>query len=244
MNDCGATAARLWALVPAAGGGSRFGGTEPKQYATLAGRPLLACTLDRLRSGLKLDGIAVVIAPDDLHFDQRIGARAGVTVLRCGGATRGETVHNGLMALAAACRDDDWILVHDAARPCVPRDALVRLVEAVAQDPVGGLLAVPVADTLKRGNGNADAPGVLRTEDRAQLWQAQTPQMFRYGVLRRAFSQAGAGECTDEAQAVEALGFAPRLIRGSGANLKITFADDLQLAAAILAAQTTDGSTQ
>jgi 2-C-methyl-D-erythritol 4-phosphate cytidylyltransferase len=119
----------------------------------------------------------------------------------------------------------------------VPRDALARLVEHLRDEPVGGLLAVPVADTLKRSDADADAPRVAATVPRAGLWQAQTPQMFRYGVLLRAFAPDAALECTDEAQAVEAAGYAPRLVRGSPANLKITFADDLALAAAILAAQ-------
>ena len=228
---------RLIALVPAAGGGSRFGGSVPKQYAQLQGRPLLACTLDRLRSALDLHCIAVVIAADDFRYDREIGVREGVTVLRDGGSTRSETVRNGLLALAATCHDDDWILVHDAARACVPRDALQRLVAHLEHDATGGLLAIPVADTLKRGDGDVDAPRVLRTENRAGLWQAQTPQMFRYGVLARAFAHPAALECTDEAQAVEALGLAPQLVRGSQANVKITFSDDLQLAAAILASQ-------
>ena len=232
--------ARLFALVPAAGGGSRFGGAAPKQYALLAGSPLLARTLDSLQEALDFHGLAVVIAPDDSHFDRAIGVRAGVTVIRDGGRTRSETVRNGLTALAGTCHDDDWILVHDAARPCVPRDALVRLVALLEHDAVGGLLAVPVADTLKRGDGNVSAPRVVRTEDRAELWQAQTPQMFRYGILMRALNHPAARECTDEAQAVEALGLAPRLVRGSAANLKVTFPDDLHLAAAILVAQTTD----
>jgi len=230
-------AVRLFALVPAAGGGSRFGGARPKQYAPLAGRPLLARTMDRLREALDLHVIAMAIASDDLHYDREIGARDGVTVLRCGGRTRGDTVRNALQALAGTCRDDDWILVHDAARPCVPHDALVRLVAHLKDDAVGGLLAVPVADTLKRGDGDVDAPRVLRTENRAGLWQAQTPQMFRYGVLTRALAHPAALECTDEAQAVEALGMSPRLVRGSPANLKGTFPDDLQLATAILASQ-------
>ena len=231
--------ARLIALVPAAGGGSRFGGTIPKQYAALAGRPLLARTLDRLRDALDPDGIYVVIAPDDLHYDRAIDVRDGVTVLRCGGPTRSDTVRNALHALAGTCGDDDWILVHDAARACVPRDALVRLVSHLEHDAIGGLLAIPVADTLKRSDGDGDAPHVTRTENRAGLWQAQTPQMFRYGVLTRALAHPAARGSTDEAQAVEALGLAPRLIRGSQANLKVTFPDDLQLAAAILASQAT-----
>ena len=228
---------RLFALIPAAGGGSRFGGTHPKQYASLAGRPLLGHTLDRLHSTLELAGIQVVIAGDDVHYDPAIGVREGVTVVRDGGRTRGETVRNGLQSLTGQCNEDDWVLVHDAARCCVPRDALVRLVAELADDAVGGLLAIPVSDTLKRSNGDQDAPRVLRTEGRAELWQAQTPQMFRFGVLTRALAPPGAIECTDEAQAVEALGLPVRLVRGSGANIKVTYSDDLDLAAAILAAQ-------
>ncbi|HEY5309784.1 MAG TPA: 2-C-methyl-D-erythritol 4-phosphate cytidylyltransferase, partial [Casimicrobiaceae bacterium] len=173
-----------------------------------------------------------------------IGVRDGVTVLRCGGPTRSDTVRNALQALAATCRDDDWILVHDAARPCVPRDALARLVAHLDSDAVGGLLAVPVADTLKRGDGDVDTPRVVRTESRAALWQAQTPQMFRFGVLMRALAHPAASECTDEAQAVEALGLSPLLVRGSHANLKVTFPDDLGLAAAILALQATSENRQ
>ena len=228
-------AVRLFALVPAAGGGSRFGTALPKQYAPLAGRPLLACTLDRLRDALSFHGIAVAIAPEDPHYDREIGEREGLSVLRCGGATRSDTVRNALRAMRGTCRDEDWVLVHDAARPCVPHDALARLIADLLHDDVGGLLAIPVADTLKRGVGTV--PRVLRTENRAGLWQAQTPQMFRYGVLTRAFAEPEARECTDEAQAVEALGLAPRLVRGSLSNIKITFPDDLPLATAILASQ-------
>lgn len=230
-------AVRLFALVPAAGGGSRFGAVLPKQYAPLAGRPLLARTLDRLRDALSLHGIAVAIAPEDLHYDREIGEREGLSVLRCGGATRSDTVRNALRAMRGTCRDEDWVLVHDAARPCVPHDALARLIADLKHDDVGGLLAIPVADTLKRGVGDGSVPRVLRTENRAGLWQAQTPQMFRYGVLTRAFADPAARECTDEAQAVEALGLAPRLVRGSHSNIKVTFPDDLSLAAAILASQ-------
>jgi 2-C-methyl-D-erythritol 4-phosphate cytidylyltransferase len=231
--------ARLFALVPAAGGGARFGGTVPKQYAPLAGRPMLAWTLDRLLGTLAFDAIAVAVAADDLHYDGAIGAREGVTAMRCGGPTRAQTVRNALQALAGACRDDDWILVHDAARPCVPRDALERLVAQLEDEVTGGLLAIPVADTLKRSDGDIDTPRVSCTEDRVGLWQAQTPQMFRYGVLVRACRQAAAVDFTDEAQAVEALGLKPRLVRGSQFNVKVTFSDDLLLAAAILESQAT-----
>jgi len=234
-----ALASRLFALVPAAGGGSRFGAAFPKQYAQLAGQPLLAWTLARLRAALDLQGIVVALAPDDDRYDAEIGAREAVTVLRCGGGTRSDTVRNALQALTGTCADDDWILVHDAARPCVPQEALARLVAQVSDDAVGGLLAIPVADTLKRAEamGDSETPRVARTENRAGLWQAQTPQMFRYGVLVRALAHPAASGCTDEAQAVEGLGLAPRLVRGSLANIKITFPDDLDLAAAILVSQ-------
>jgi 2-C-methyl-D-erythritol 4-phosphate cytidylyltransferase len=227
----------LFILVPAAGGGARFGGVAPKQYAEIAGVPVLARTLARLRACLDAQATLVALAPDDLHYERMPGRLPDVDVLRCGGATRAQTVRNAIAALRDRCADDDWLLVHDAARPCVPPDALARLVEHLRDEAAGGLLAVPVADTLKRSNADADAPRVAATVPRAGLWQAQTPQMFRYGVLARAFAAAGALDCTDEAQAVEAAGGAPRLVRGSPANIKITFPDDLALAAAILAAQ-------
>lgn len=230
----------LIVLVPAAGGGSRFGGSAPKQYAPLAGMPVLARTLARL-AVLAADATYVALAPDDVHYERQVAPAHAATVLRCGGATRAETVRAALVALRGRCADDDWMLVHDAARPCVPRDALARLVEHLREEPVGGLLAVPVADTLKRSDADVDQPRVAATVARSGLWQAQTPQMFRYGVLVRAFADDAALACTDEAQAVEAAGYAPRLVRGSPANLKITFPDDLALAAAILAAQEREG---
>ena len=235
--------ARRFVLIPAAGGGARFGGAVPKQYALLAGVPVLARTLARLSDVLAPDGMFVALAPDDLYFDRMTDCPHGVTALRCGGHTRAATVRNALGALSASVADDDWVLVHDAARPCVPRDALARLVERLRCDETGGLLAIPVADTLKRGDNDADAPHAVATVARAGLWQAQTPQMFRYGVLRRAFAAESALACTDEAQAVETLGRAPLLVRGSPANLKITYPEDLALAVAILAAQAAEGTS-
>ena len=234
---------RHFALITAAGGGARFGAAMPKQYQPLAGVPVLARTIARLRGGLALQRMFVAIAADDIAFERMEPRPSDVVALRCGGATRAETVRNALRELAAHCASDDWLLVHDAARPCVPRDALDRLRERLRDDPVGGLLAVPVADTLKRSDGDADAPGVAATVSRSGLWQAQTPQMFRFGVLQRAFAHDDALACTDEAQAVEALGLTPRLVRGSPANLKITFAEDLPLAAAILTMQAGEEAT-
>ena len=233
--------ARRIALIPAAGDGRRFGGDRPKQYADLAGKTLLACTLARLSSALALDAIFVALAPDDAYYRTLVGAQEGVATLYCGGATRVETVANALAALASRCVGDDWILVHDATRPCVPADALLRLVDELADDPVGGLLAIPVADTPKRED-RATPARVLRTEYRTGLWQAQAPQMFRYNVLRDALARPEALAATDEAEAVEALAGTgacalPWLIAGSALNIEITFAGDLALAAAILAVQ-------
>ena len=231
----------LFGVIPAAGGGTRFGAGTPKQYTHLVGVPLLARTLDRLRSSLPFEAVLVAIARDDAYYEHVIGARPGVEAVRCGGLTRGETVRNALRRLEGRAADNDWVLVHDAARPCVPQSALMRLMAQVWDDPVGGLLAIPVADTLKRADGYAgrDA-GVVRvvtTEDRSGLWQAQTPQMFRFGVLKQALGDDQALAVTDEAQAVERLGHRPRLVTGSAANLKVTWPEDLALAAAILAAE-------
>ena len=232
--------ARRFVVVPAAGSGSRFGGSVPKQYAEVDGTPLIVRTLERL-AFLDAEAIIVALAPDDADFARRIGPMPKVETVRCGGATRADTVRNALAALAGRSADDDWILVHDAARPCVPREALARLVDEIDEDRVGGLLALPLADTLKRGDGEAPSR-VLRTEDRKGLWLAQTPQMFRYGLLRSAYALDAAREATDDAQAVEHLAATgacamPRLVVGSAANIKVTYPDDLALAAALLAHQ-------
>jgi 2-C-methyl-D-erythritol 4-phosphate cytidylyltransferase len=232
---------RIVVLVAAAGGGTRFGSATPKQYASLDGRPVIVRTLARLRA-MQPHAMYVALAADDRDYERIAERPADVRILRCGGETRAQTVAAAVEALSADFDGDDWIAVHDAARPCVPQDALARLVATVEADPVGGLLAVPVADTLKRGEAFADAPHVTATVARAGLWQAQTPQMFRLGTLRRAFAQEGALRCTDESQAVEALGLAPRLVRGSVANIKITFPEDLALASAVLASQGDGGS--
>ena len=232
---------RLFALIPAGGGGSRAGVDLPKQYHPILGRPMLAHTIGRLASALPLAATFVAIAPHDDHYAGAIGTLAGVEPLPCGGPTRAATVANALAMLASRCAHDDWILVHDAARPCVPVAALRALVAALEGDPVGGLLAVPVADTLKRGDGAAE-PRVVRSEDRGPLWQAQTPQMFRYAVLARAVREPGAASVPDESGAVELLAARgacamPRLVAGSRANLKVTWPEDFAIAAAILAAQ-------
>jgi 2-C-methyl-D-erythritol 4-phosphate cytidylyltransferase len=227
---------KLFALIPAAGGGTRFGAEEPKQYAMLMARPVIARTIERLAAALDFERIVVALAGDDTRFEALAPPRVAVHALRCGGLTRAETVRNALALLERVCDADDWVLVHDAARPCVPVDALKRLAAELTDDPVGGLLAIPITDTVKRED-SATHPRVLATEKRDGLWQAQTPQMFRYGVLVDAFAREGALAATDEAQAVEATGARPRLVLGSSRNVKITYPPDLALAAAILAAQ-------
>ena len=219
-----------YALVPAAGSGSRFGGELPKQYLMLHGKPLLQHALDRLQAQFPLAHLYVVLAPDDELFEAMITVTSNVIVLRCGGRTRGASVHNALSRMAGV--DDDWIVVHDAARPCVDADSSLRLQRELANDDVGGFLAMPVTDTLKRVD---DDSRVVRTEPREGLWRAQTPQMFRFGVLRRAFALPGLDGFTDEAQAVERLGLKPRAVVGNAFNVKVTFPDDLALASAILA---------
>ena len=222
---------RHFAIVPAAGSGSRFGAGTPKQYLGLLGRPLIYHTLAALTTCPDIERVWVVLAPDDAEWDRHDWSALGpkLETLRCGGATRADSVGNGLQAAAMVAGDDDWILVHDAARPCISGDMLAALFAELADDPVGGILAVPVADTLKRADA---AQRVAATEARDGLWQAQTPQMFRYGLLCEALEKCRA--VTDEAGAIEALGLQPRLVRCDATNLKVTYPADLALAAMIL----------
>jgi 2-C-methyl-D-erythritol 4-phosphate cytidylyltransferase len=228
-------AARLYALVPCAGVGERAGLGAPKQYAQIAGRSLVAHTLMALRQVARLQATLVVLAPGDAQFALRAGPPVAEHdwAANCGGATRAETVTNGLTELQRrGARDDDWVLVHDAAR-CLLRPAWVdRLIDACLGDDVGGLLALPLADTLKR----AEAGRAQCTLPRSDKWAAQTPQMFRIGLLQRALQHAGA-EVTDEASAVEALGLQPLLVPGELENFKITWPADLELAARLLSAR-------
>lgn len=225
----------FYALIPAAGTGSRMGGETPKQYMPLNSIPLIAHALIVLAREPRIAKLFVVISPDDVWWDnyEWKGWEDRLQVLRCGGSTRAETVLNGLEAMSAVCAEDDWVLVHDAARPCLPSEILEQLLDEVADDPVGGLLAVPVADTLKRAAAGNSAVRVEETVTRAGLWQAQTPQMFRHGKLREALLAAGS-DMTDEASAIEKLGLHPRLIESDARNLKVTYPQDLRLASLIL----------
>ncbi len=224
---------RHYALVPAAGSGTRLGASAPKQYLAVAGRPLLWHAVASLLAHPAIGRVVVVLHPDDQLFEQQPWAQLGgrIAALRCGGATRAESVRNGLARLRDDLEDDDWVLVHDAARPCLTIELLQRLLETLDGDGIGGLLAVPVADTLKRSTADQR---VARTEAREGLWRAQTPQMFRYGLLTQALDRADLASVTDEASAVEALGVAPRLVPGSERNIKVTYPEDLALAELIL----------
>jgi 2-C-methyl-D-erythritol 4-phosphate cytidylyltransferase len=205
----------------------------PKQYLPLAGRPMLWHAV-RAVCVPQVDSVFVVLAPGDRAFATHDwSAFAGkLEPLYCGGETRRDSVYNGLLAAMAVVEADDWMLVHDAARPCLPRKDLETLMRETENDEVGGILAVPVAETVKRVVQNR----IEGTEDRAQLWLAQTPQMFRAGLLAQALKRT-TGSPTDEAAAVERLGLKPRLVAGSRENLKVTWPEDLALAETILKAR-------
>ncbi|CAD5367194.1 4-diphosphocytidyl-2C-methyl-D-erythritol synthase [Rubrivivax sp. A210] len=222
----------FYALVPCAGVGQRAGTAGPKQYECLCGQPVVAHTLQALAAVPELAATLVVLAPDDTFFEAAVQAFNGerAWVARCGGASRAATVAAGLAELQRrGVHDDDWVLVHDAAR-CLLRPAWVqRLIAACRDDGVGGLLALPLADTLKQ---ESECRAVA-TVPRAGKWAAQTPQMFRLGLLQRALDGATA-EVTDEASAIEALGLAPKLVAGELENLKLTWPADFALAARLL----------
>ncbi len=226
----------LWCVVPAAGRGLRFGGELPKQYRLLGGRPLLFRTLERLAAHPRIAGLMVALAADDPHWPGWTSL-AGKPVLTCtGGAERADSVLAGLAALPAAVGADDFVLVHDAARPCVRAADIGRLID-VAGAAEGGILACPLRDTVKRAlamPGQA-TPCIEATVDRARLWRALTPQMFRRAALIQALESArGSRTVTDEASAMEALGHRPLLVEGHEDNLKVTTAADLALAEFLL----------
>jgi 2-C-methyl-D-erythritol 4-phosphate cytidylyltransferase len=192
---------------------------------------MLRHSIERLLALPEIEVLFVLLAPNDVNFRKYDWGEFGerVAPLYCGGASRRDSVLNGLVGAASAVDPNDWVLVHDAARPCVGKPELRRLIEEAGKDAVGGILAVPVADTLKRAD---DERRIVATESREGLWQAQTPQMFRHGMLMRALREAE--HATDEAAAVELLGYKPRLIESSTKNLKVTFPADLEIAAGIL----------
>ena len=226
---------KIFALVPAAGTGTRLGDALPKQYLDVAGRPLIFHALDALSKISRIDDVMVVLSPVDNHWQNYqvhwtlFGAK--VSTLMVGGISRGETITNGLNAAATrlGINANDWVMVHDAARPCIRPELIEQFIDELENDPVGGLLALPLNDTIKYDDGNLR---VEKTIPRERLWRAQTPQMFRFGLLRQALARCP--QATDEAQAIESLGHQPKLVMGDSANLKVTYAPDLKLARMLL----------
>ncbi len=225
----------FYALIPSAGTGTRFRGEAPKQYFSLAGKPMLWHAVKSVCVP-PIKNVFVVLAPEDREFARHDwSAFTGrLEPLYCGGESRRDSVYNGLVAAMAVVDADDWMLVHDAARPCLPKRDLDSLIAETREDQIGGILALPAAETVKKAA--KDEAGVLRvagTEDRSQLWLAQTPQMFRCGLLMQALKEAKRA-VTDEAGAIEQMGLKPRLVAGSRENIKVTFPEDLKIAEAIL----------
>ena len=218
---------RFWGLIPCAGSGVRAGAEGPKQYQLLAGRPMVMHTLEAFRGVSRISAVLVVVAPEDEFF---VSHAASCLVAPCGGSTRAASVFNGLKLLQqqGAARDD-WVLVHDAARCLITSRQINALIDACAADPVGGLLAHKLPDTLKR----EVAGRVAATLDRSDKWLAQTPQMFRIGPLMDAKAHSG-DQVTDEASAMEAIGLQPLLVPGSAQNLKVTYPEDFAFAEAVL----------
>jgi 2-C-methyl-D-erythritol 4-phosphate cytidylyltransferase len=205
----------------------------PKQYLDLAGRPMIWHALTTLCASPQIRTVFVVLAPDDEYFARYDWSHCGgkLEPLYCGGATRAESVANGL--LASELEPDDWVLVHDAARPCLTQHLLTRMIAELRDDPVGGILAVPVADTLKRADAQQR---IAHTEPREGLWQAQTPQMFRAGLLAEALARSVT--VTDEASAIEAMGLQPKLVASDSSNFKVTYPQDIELAELLLQKRT------
>jgi 2-C-methyl-D-erythritol 4-phosphate cytidylyltransferase len=223
---------KIFALVLAAGQGTRIGDAVPKHYIPVAGKPMMFHSIETLASVPRVDRVLVVLAPMDRHWGAHDWSALPekVEAAFCGGSRRAESVANTLKHIAERVTKDDWILVHDAARPCIQKELVEQFLDEIGDDAVGGLLAIPLADTLKSADENIR---VAATIPRLALWRAQTPQMFRHELLRRGLEKKPLS--TDESEAVESLGYyAPRLVQGEDTNIKVTFAEDLQIAEMIL----------
>lgn len=219
----------MWAVVPAAGKGLRLGAALPKQYLTLQNKTVIEHTLERLLEIERIEGIVVAVSPEDEYWHELAIASHQRIVTVAGGAERCDSVLAGIDGVISNAGEVDWVLVHDAVRPCFAVEDVLTLIDRVVAHPVGGLLGVPVVDTLKRVDQHAV---VLETLDRTTIWQAQTPQMFRCVPLRNALLEAihSNTQITDEASAMEQAGHRPLMVAGRGDNLKITRHEDLTLA--------------
>lgn len=228
MLKCGM--ANFHVIIPAAGSGTRMGVSAPKQYLTLDGQALIQHVIRVFDQSPHIRSIHVILSEQDAHWrNAYLNASNKANVHYCGGETRAETVLNGLNAMQDSVAEDDWILVHDAARPGLTNRLLTQLISSLQDDEVGGLLALPLADTLKMSDAESR---VAKTIPRDQLWQAQTPQMFKYATLKRALESFN-GSPTDEAEAIEALGLKPKLVTGELRNLKVTYPQDLAVLSAL-----------
>jgi 2-C-methyl-D-erythritol 4-phosphate cytidylyltransferase len=223
-------AIRYWAVIPAAGIGRRMGVAQPKQYLTLRGKTILEHSIARLAGHPRIEGVMVALSSqDELWSTLKLSHINKPMYTTDGGAERADSVLNALIALSKYATEQDWVLVHDAARPCLRNDDIDRLIQQLISHPVGGLLGLPVADTMKRTNAQGE---IIATVPREHLWRALTPQMFRLGVLRDALQQASSRSLhiTDEASAMEAAGYTPVMVEGHPDNIKITRPEDLVLA--------------
>lgn len=224
---------RIHVLIPAAGRGKRYGGSVLKQYLPVCGKAVLAHAISAFQFHPMISGITVILASGDNMFASAVGSLAATVDTVTGGDSRAKSVRNGLASIASKYPAADWVLIHDAARPCLPPESLDRLLEFGLQSDDGAILAMPVADTLKRAG---DADEIVATVDRSGLWAAQTPQLFRLYALISAIdaAQKAGVEMTDEASAMEFAGARPKLVMGSAANIKITHPGDLAIAEAWL----------
>lgn len=223
--------ARFHVIIPAAGNGSRMGAESPKQYLSLHGKPLIQYVIKVFEQANKVNAIHIILSEEDAHWRSTyLHLSSKLQVYYCGGESRAQTVLNGLNAISDQVAADDWILVHDAARPGLSNLMLNHLLTTLEDDAVGGLLALPLADTLKRADNEQRVSATLPRND---LWQAQTPQMFRYATLKKALMNFE-GTPTDEAEAIEALGLTPKLVTGELRNLKVTYPQDLAVLSALL----------
>lgn len=229
MNTLSTSLPRYFCLIPAAGVGVRMAAACPKQYLALGGHSILQHSVTAFLQQANIDHVFVVVSSDDAYVATALQADSRLTVLYCGGATRAQTVIKGLLAMRAQVAPQDWIMVHDAARPGIHPELIRRLIAAVGDEDVGGLLALPVADTVKMQTSDS-ARRQVKTIPRTGLWLAQTPQMFRHAQLLAALQNSDpAVEITDEASALEALGLTPLLVEGHWCNTKITRPADLAL---------------
>lgn len=220
-------AAKFWAVVPAAGVGKRMNADRPKQYLPLAGKTVIEQSLSRLIQAEVFSAIAVSISEEDPYWPELDVSRHSSIITAPGGKERADSVLSGLKAISHQANDADWVLVHDAARPCLTANDIHLMINNLQNDDIGGILALPSHDTLKQVSGY----DIINTQDRSRIWRALTPQMFRYGMLKSALTAlAGNLAVTDEASALELKGFTPKIVEGRPDNIKITRPEDLALA--------------